>query len=273
MAEATPPDTGTEMGTVTSSDRTAIAFERTGSGPPLVLVHGGAAASHVDWEPVIPQLAEHFTVYAMDRRGRGGSGDADSYAVEREFEDVAAIVDSIPKPVNLLGYSFGAICVLEATLLTDNVAKLVLYEPAIVDEGEEIFPEDLLQRIDDHLSKNDMEGALTTLLRGVGYSDEDIQRSMTEEFWRIRLEAAPTITRELRALNAYRFDPDRFGDFTILTGLVTGSESPTLFQTSTAMLDEGLPSSRIIPLPGQTHEAVTAAPDLFVEEVTSFLIE
>ena len=259
------------METIVSADGTPIAFERTGRGPPLVLVHGGAAASHIDWEPVVPQLAVYFTVYAINRRGRGESGDADTYAVEREFEDVAAVVESISEPVHLLGHSFGAICALEAALLTDNIARLVLYEPALADEEGEIFPEDLLQRIDDRLAANDMEGALTVILRSVGYSDEEINRLATEELWRVRLEAAPTITRELRALNDYRFDADRFSDLTVPTGLVTGSESPTLFRTSTATLDECLPNSRIVTLPGQTHEAVTAAPDLFVENVTSFL--
>lgn len=261
------------METVSSADRTPIAFERTGSGSPLVLVHGGAAASHIDWEPVVPQLAEYFTIYAMNRRGRGESGDADTYTVEQEFDDVAAVVNSISEPVHLLGHSFGALCTLEAALLTDNIAKLVLYEPALGDAGSEIFSEELLQRIDSRLDANDMDGALTVLLHSVGYSDGDIDRLSTEELWRVRLEAAPTITRELRALNAYRFAPDRFSDLSVPTGLVTGSESPTLFQISTARLDEGLPNSHIITLPEQTHEAVTAAPDLFVEKVAAFLRE
>lgn len=261
------------METVTSADGTPIAYERRGNGPPLVLVHGGAAASAIDWEPVLPQLAEHFTVYAMNRRGRGESGDADTYTVEREFEDVAAVVDSIIDPAHLLGHSFGAVCALEAALRTDNIATLVLYEPALADEEGEIFPEGLLQRIDDRLAADDVEEALTVLVRSVGYSDEDIDRIRADEFWRVRLEATPTITRELRALNDYRFEPDRFSDLTVPVGLVTGSESPALFHTSTATLDEGLPNSRIITLPGQTHEAVTGAPDVFVEKVASFLRE
>lgn len=261
------------METITSVDGTAIAFERTGRGPPLVLVHGGAASNTSEWEPVIPQLADYFAVYAMNRRGRGGSGDAVTYDVKREFEDVAAVMDAISEPAHLLGHSFGAICTLEAVLRTDNVAKLVLYEPALAAEGSEIFPEELLQQIDDRLAANDMEGAVTVLLRSVGYSNEDIDRRSSEELWLERLEAAPTITRELRALNAYRFDPSRFSDLTVPIGLVTGSESPALFQSSTATLDEGLPNSRIVTLPGQTHEAVTAAPDLFVEKVASFLRE
>jgi pimeloyl-ACP methyl ester carboxylesterase len=74
--------------TAVSQDGTPIAFWRSGEGPPLVLVHG-TAANHGRWRPVLPAFAVSFTVYAIDRRGRGGSGDADGYSVEREFEDVA----------------------------------------------------------------------------------------------------------------------------------------------------------------------------------------
>jgi pimeloyl-ACP methyl ester carboxylesterase len=116
------------MLTVVSRDGTEIAAWRSGSGPPLVLVHGGTT-DHTNWDGVVSELGRHFTVYAMDRRGRGGSGDAPTYAVEREFEDVATIVDRLGGPVHLMGHSYGALCALEATRLTSNIAKLVLYEP------------------------------------------------------------------------------------------------------------------------------------------------
>src|SRR5690349_20970515 len=101
------------MGEIRSVDGTAIAYRRSGSGPPLVLVHG-TSATPARWASVAPRLESHFTVYAVDRRGRGMSGDASSYAIEREFEDVAAVVLSIDGPVDLLGHSYGAICALEA---------------------------------------------------------------------------------------------------------------------------------------------------------------
>ena len=115
MARATSPDTGTKLETVTSVDGTEIAFERTGNGPPLVLVHGGGT-DHGFWErsDVRPTHAEHCTVYAMDCHGVGQSGDvresgalasqpesrrdsgnATVYELAREFEDVAAVVDAI----------------------------------------------------------------------------------------------------------------------------------------------------------------------------------
>jgi pimeloyl-ACP methyl ester carboxylesterase len=104
-------------GTVTTESGTPVAYWRSGKGPPLVLVHG-TAADHSRWSPVLPALEERFTVNAIDRRGRGGSGDTDDYPVEREFEDVAAVVDSLGEPVNLLGHSYGGLLALEAALLT-----------------------------------------------------------------------------------------------------------------------------------------------------------
>ena len=112
---------------VVSRDGTSIAVWQSGEGPPLVLIHG-AAADHSRWAPVLPALEQRFTVFAVDRRGRGRSGDANDYALEREFDDVVAVVESAGEAVNVLGHSYGGICALEAALLTDRIRKLVLYE-------------------------------------------------------------------------------------------------------------------------------------------------
>lgn len=99
------------MNRIISKDSTPIAYQQSGKGPPLVLVHG-TTADHTRWAPVLQPLEEHFTLYALDRRGRGESGDADAehYSIEREFDDVAAVVDSIGEPAYLLGHSYGALC-------------------------------------------------------------------------------------------------------------------------------------------------------------------
>ena len=115
---------------ITSRDGTPIAYERCGNGLPLVLIHG-AAADHTRWTPLLQELEKRFTVYAIDRRGRGESGDVGPYRVEREYEYVVAVVNSIPGPVNLLGHSYGVICSLEASLKVSNLRKLILYEPPI----------------------------------------------------------------------------------------------------------------------------------------------
>lgn len=116
------------MQTVISKDGTRIAFWRSGSGPPLLLVHGATADHTTTWRFVLPELEQHFAVYAMDRRARGSSGDTLPYDLQREAEDVVAVVESIGEPVNLLGHSYGGLCAIEAALLTENLRRLILYE-------------------------------------------------------------------------------------------------------------------------------------------------
>ena len=119
------------MTRVASRDGTEIAVWSSGQGPPLVLVHG-AVADHTRWRPLLPYLEPHVTVHAMDRRGRGASGDAPGYAIEREFEDVAAVVDAVAEAsgsaTDLYGHSFGGLCAFGGATLTASVGRLVLYE-------------------------------------------------------------------------------------------------------------------------------------------------
>src|SRR5262245_5969258 len=147
---------------IVSRDGTLIACEQGGRGPHLVLVHGTSANS-LRWEEVRPRLEEHFTVTRIDRRGRGGSGDSAEYAIEREFEDVATVVNALEAPVLLFGHSFGAVCALEAAMRTEKLAGLMLYE-APVCEGESLASPDLLERLESLLATGDREGVLSTLL-------------------------------------------------------------------------------------------------------------
>src|SRR3712207_1060459 len=149
---------------VTSKDGTPIAYRRSGQGPPLVLVHG-TAADHNRWAPVLPAFEERFAVFAVDRRGRGGSGDSDDYAIEREFEDVAAVADSLGEPTVLLAHSYGALCALEAALLTRNIRKLVLYDPGIEVAGQEIYPPEVIERLEALLEAGDRGAVVATTMR------------------------------------------------------------------------------------------------------------
>lgn len=116
------------MQTVASRDGTRIAFWQSGGGPPLLLVHGATADHTTTWRFVLQEFERRFTVYAMDRRGRGGSGDSAEYNLRREAEDIVAVIDSIGEPVNMLGHSYGGLCAIEAALLTTNLRRLILYE-------------------------------------------------------------------------------------------------------------------------------------------------
>src|SRR5688572_5013636 len=100
---------------VSSRDGLKVAVWRCGRGPALVLVHG-TAADHTRWAQVASAFSRDFTVYALDRRGRGDSGDSQDYSIDREAADIAAVVEMVAEPVILLGHSYGAICCLEAAL-------------------------------------------------------------------------------------------------------------------------------------------------------------
>src|SRR5574341_32180 len=116
---------------IASRDGTLIAVECTGSGPSLVIVHGGIG-DRSRWTPMFPLLSSRLTICVMDRRGHGASGDSPVYTLQKEAEDVAAVVNAQPPgPVFVLGHSYGGVCALEAAFLTARVSKLLLYEPPL----------------------------------------------------------------------------------------------------------------------------------------------
>lgn len=121
-------------GSVVSRDGTVIAFDRYGSGAPVVLV-GGAFTDRKALAPPARALAADYTVFAYDRRGRGGSGDVAPYAVEREVEDLAAVIAEAGQPAFVYGHSSGAALVMHAAAAGVPIAKLALYEPPYVVDG------------------------------------------------------------------------------------------------------------------------------------------
>jgi pimeloyl-ACP methyl ester carboxylesterase len=257
------------MPTFTSQDGTTIACERTGSGPPLVLVHG-TSADHRRWAPVLPAFQRHFTVYACDRRGRGASGDADDYAIEREFEDIAAVVDGIGGPVDLVGHSWGALCSLEAASRAKNLRRLVLFEPPIPIGGP-IYPPGVVDRLQALLDAGDREAVVTTFMTEVPRVPPDQLALMkTLPAWPARVAAAHTIVRELKAHERYAFDPAS-ARVTAPTLLLLGGDSPPFFAQGLERVKQGVPHAQLVVLPGQQHVAIDTAPELFAREVLAFL--
>jgi pimeloyl-ACP methyl ester carboxylesterase len=240
---------------------------------PLILVPGTGAANPVAWTSVVPALEEHFTVYAVDRRGHGESGDSPTYAIEREFEDIAAVVDSTEESANLLGHSFGALCALEAGLLTKNIHRLILYEPAIPLQDISLYREEDIERMQALLDAGDREGVLTTFYREVAMiSSHEIEQLKTSPAWPARVAIAHTLPREMLAEKRYRFNTQRFRDLQIPTLILIGGDSPRFVIETCETLDTILPNSRIVVMPGQQHIAMYTAPDLFLREVLTFLI-
>jgi pimeloyl-ACP methyl ester carboxylesterase len=260
------------MRTVESADGTRIAFWRGGGGPPLLLVHGATADHTTTWRSVRVELERWFTVYAMDRRGRGGSGDSPAYSLAREAEDVAAVVDAIGGPVGVLGHSHGALCAIEAARLTPNAARLVLYEGVVLD-GEDVVAAETVERLDVLLEAGDVEGLLVATYREVaGMATEEIEMLRSQrDAWMVRLGNAPTVPRELRATRSYRFQPDRFRDVRAPVLLLVGGRSPAREREYATAVAAALPDARVAVLPGQQHAAMHTAPELFVSEVARFL--
>jgi pimeloyl-ACP methyl ester carboxylesterase len=256
--------------TFTSKDGIPLAFARSGHGPPLVLVHG-TTADHTRWAPVLPALREHFAVHALDRRGRAESGDAEAYAIDLEFDDVAALVDSLPHPANLLGHSYGALCSLEAALRTRNVRKLVLYEPPIP-AGIEIYPSEIVGRIQALVDAGDRERAVATFFLEIAKApphEVEILKSLPN--WPARVAAAHTIPREMHGSDGYEFDPSRFKELGTPTLLLLGENSPPFQKAATEKVHAALRNSKIAILSGQQHAAMNTAPELFTREVIRFL--
>lgn len=262
------------MEKVISKDGTEIAYERSGSGKPLLLVHGGTA-DHRRWAAIAPRFAEHFTVYAMDRRGRGGSGDAPEYDLAREAEDVAAVVEAIAMQtgaaVAVLGHSFGGLCSLEAALLSDQISRLILYEPP-VPVGLPMYDPDMPDRIQVLIEGGEMERALETFIREeVKMPEHEFEIYRAHPMWKERVKIVPTVLREIVIDKTYQFDAQRFAGMQVPTLLLLGSNSPPIFKRATATLDAALPRSHVVILQGQQHIAMDTDPELFYREVMVFL--
>jgi pimeloyl-ACP methyl ester carboxylesterase len=262
------------MQTVVSNDGTRIAFWRSGEGPPLLLVHGATADHTTTWRFVLTELERRFTVYRMDRRGRGGSGDSSAYGLQREAEDVAVVLDSVGEPVNLLGHSYGGLCALEAALLTTRLRRLILYEGVPL-RGAELYGPGVADRLEKLLEAGDVEGMLAAMYREVVEmppGEIELLRSQ-KDAWAVRLRNAPTLPRELRAEQGYTFEPERFRSMRSPTLLLVGEDSPPRESKNASGVAAALPDARVVVLPGQQHAAMYTAPEIFVREVVRFLEE
>lgn len=127
------------MKTVASDDGTSIAFERGGEGPPIVFVFG-AFNDHNRAVPLASALEQRFTTYVYDRRGRGSSGDNQPYAIEREIEDIDALISETGGSARVFAHSSGATLALRAAASGSNITEMVLYEPPFVVDGSRPKP-------------------------------------------------------------------------------------------------------------------------------------
>ena len=243
--------------------------------PALLLVHG-ATADHTTWRAVGPAFARTRPTFAMDRRGRGGSGDAPAYAIEREFEDVAAAADTLAAqtggPIDVVGHSYGGRAGLGASLLTPSIRRLVVYEGAPVPAGMSYRPEGLVEAVRAALVRGDNEAALTTFLAGiVGMSEGALAAYRADPVWPTRVAAAPTILREIEAEATPAAGLEALGAVTVPVLLVLGSISRSPFRIGTDELARRLANARIATIQGAAHAAHHTHAAEFVRLVETFL--
>lgn len=257
-----------------STDGTTIAVWADGDGPPLVVVHGGLN-DHTTDRPFIEELRGMVTTFAMDRRGRGASGDGPDYAIEREFEDVAAVVNAVAartgQAVSVWGHSYGADCAMGAARLTDNAARLVLYEPGLGYAGSDAVTAALAE-VDNAIAAGDLEGALVTALRGiVELTEDEIAVVRATPGWPARMAAVPRLPREVRAEIEWSYEPGQFDAVKAATLLLAGAESPPAQQEATRQAATAIPDARVRTLDGHSHIAHRIDPAMVAAIVCEFV--
>ena len=247
------------MTTVRSTDGTAVAFEKTGGGPPVILVDGALCyRASGPSRPLAAELSRRFTVFTYDRRGRGESGDTPPYALQREVEDLQALVEQAGGSASLYGISSGAALALEAAARGVGVERLALYEPPfIVDDSRPPLPADYASQLDTFLAANRRGDAVRLFMRQVGLPRVLIALMRFMPAWRKVTAVAHTLPYDAAAMGDTQsgkpLSADRWAGITQPTLVVVGGKSPTWLHNGTRALADLLPNSRHRVLEGQAH--------------------
>ena len=279
MPEATPPDEGSEVETVTSVDGTEIAYKRTGSGPPLVLVHG-SWSSNQDWDEVVPALAESFQVVAYDRRGHSQSERPPGQgSINEDVADLAELIERLELvPAWVVGNSFGASIALRlAAAHAELLHGVIAHEPplwglisddpdltALVEENEKVTA-----TVADRIASGDHEGGARLFIE-----DELGPGSWSQfppDFRTILIENAPTFLDESRDPDQFAFHPAWLTDFHRPVMLTMGSESPPTYAGVVSRLADALPAVEVARFEGAGHIPHTTHSDEYIEATRNFI--
>jgi pimeloyl-ACP methyl ester carboxylesterase len=257
--------------TVASSDGIDISVMKSGAGPALLLIHGAMLNSVLAWSAVLPRLNEHFTVYAMDRRGRAPSGDGTEYSMSLEAADISRVVESIAQPVIVVAHSYGALATIEALLTQqlDSVTRVILYEPPGIVAGIAARAAGVA-RMEQALVVNDRDEVVRCfLIDQIGAPQGVLASLKSSTAYPIVLQIASTLPRESRTVNSWHALPGRPGVWKTPTILLLGSETKGAMREGVMLLAHTIPDSRLVVIEGQGHSAMLQAPDLFVDTLLS----
>lgn len=260
---------------VTSADGTSIAFEGFGGGP-VVIVVGGATCDRAMTRPLAEELGRHFTVINYDRRGRGDSGDTQPYAIEREVEDLGALISEAGSVASVYGHSSGAGLALHAAARGLPIARLVLHEPPYAPDTEEErrISREYGEKLRAILAEGRRGDAVALFMTTVGMPPEMVDGVRNEPWWAKMEEVAPTLAYDSEIMG------DVSGGGTIPAGLIgavtvpalvlCGGASPEWMIEVGRQISDGLPNGRLRILDGQEH---VVPPDVLAPVLAEFLTE
>ncbi|MBP2158874.1 MULTISPECIES: alpha/beta fold hydrolase [Asticcacaulis] len=261
------------MAKVTSKDGTHIAFDRAGNGPALILV-GGALSDHSGSAPLAKLLAPHFTVFSYDRRGRGGSGDKAPYAVEREIEDIDALITEAGGAAFVHGHSSGAVLALDAaTKLPARIRKLSVYEPPfITDDSRSLPPEGYDRKISELVANNRRADAVEYFMTAVvGAPAPAVAEMRKSPMWKGMEGLAHTLPYDIAVLDGRMSGKSltkaEWEGLSVPALVMDGGASPPWIRNSAVALAKALPNAQHKTLAGQQHNA---APDVVAAELVKF---
>jgi pimeloyl-ACP methyl ester carboxylesterase len=252
------------MQTVSSADGTRIAYERHGTGPTLVLLHGSSGSRHA-WDAVVSHLTEEFTVVVPDRRGRGASGDADTHSLAREVADLRAVLDTVDD-ATVVGHSYGGLVSLVAATELD-LDRLVLYEPALL--VGEYRGDNLAARMQQRLEAGERETAMKLFFREAGGVPAPEQLPIWPQD--VNFDLVETVIRENRAVESY--DLPAAPGIDCPTLLLTGERGPEHLRAGVQALADRLPESHVVEFDGVGHVGTESAPDRVASAVRSFCLD
>ncbi|MGV0816060.1 alpha/beta hydrolase [Mycolicibacterium boenickei] len=248
-----------------SADGTSIQSYISGTGTPVVLVHGGIG-DHLRWTPLRSRLSDSFTVVAYDRRGRGLSCDSGrSYSLDRECDDLRAVLIQCDQPAVVVAHSYGALVVLQAPDTLPNVKGALLYEPPFATSAYPVFDENLLEHWHGLLSSNRHAQMLESFYReAVGLDDDAIEATRRQPTWTARVVSAHLLLREAEVARSFRPHPRRA---VFPTRFLCGDQTAAYLKASTHAAHASVAGSGLFILSGCGHNAIDTDPDVIAHEV------
>jgi pimeloyl-ACP methyl ester carboxylesterase len=240
---------------VTSKDGTAIALDRSGTGPPVILVCGGSV-DRMSNAPLAALLSQRLTTLNYDRRGRGDSGDTQPYAVEREIEDIQAVLSEAGGTAFIYGTSSGAALALEATARTPGITKLAMWEPPYFTEEflSSRPPLDTAQTYRKFLAEDRRGDAVEYFMsKVVGMPPEFVAGARSAPFWAATEKIAHTLAYDAEIMDDYSVPTDLASSVKTPTIVIDGGASFPFVHATADALAGALPNAERRTLEGQEH--------------------